>query len=215
MEITHKGWDWTTVTHESWNRISEEFLPVALQWKEKFNSILDIGTGKGRHAFFFAKAGFEVNAIDLSTSSIAAVNDEAQKSNLNITTGVADMTKLPFEDNQFDCVICFHTIYHTDYNGVKQAICEIKRVLKEHGEAFITFNTKENPHFVESESIDGYTMIREDGHEKGIPHCYLDVEDIFEVLSDFTIQSMNKVQNFVREGRESHGIHYYVHIIKK
>lgn len=98
---------------------------------------------------------------------------------------------------------------------MKPAIHEIKRVLKEHGEDFITFNTKDNSHFVEFESVDGYTMIREDGHEIGIPHCYLDVGDMFDLLSDFTIQSMNKVQNFVRNGRESHGIHYYVHIVRK
>ena len=32
MEIQHKGWDWDAVKSESWNEISEEFLPVALSW---------------------------------------------------------------------------------------------------------------------------------------------------------------------------------------
>lgn len=35
---------------------------------------------------------------------------------------------------KFDCVICFHTIYHTNFVGVKKAIDEIYRVLNENGE---------------------------------------------------------------------------------
>ena len=66
MEIQHKGWDWDAVKSESWNEISEEFLPVALSWVRKYHSVLDIGTGKGRHTFFFAKNGFKASAIDLS-----------------------------------------------------------------------------------------------------------------------------------------------------
>ena len=46
MSIAHKGWNWENITSDSWLNISEEFLPVALIWREKFNSILDIGAGK-------------------------------------------------------------------------------------------------------------------------------------------------------------------------
>lgn len=67
--------------------------------KDKFDSVLDIGTGKGRNAFFFAEAGLQVSAIDLSDSSIEVVNEEAQKRNLNLATAVADMTKLLYDDN--------------------------------------------------------------------------------------------------------------------
>lgn len=52
------------------------------------------------------------------------------------------MTSLPYEDGKFDCVVCFHTIYHTDYSGMKNAISEIRRVLSDKGEAYITFNSK-------------------------------------------------------------------------
>ena len=80
MEIQHKGWDWDAVKSESWNEISEEFLPVALSWVRKYHSVLDIGTGKGRHAFFFAKNGFKASAIDLSESSITYVKEQDRKS---------------------------------------------------------------------------------------------------------------------------------------
>ena len=94
MEIQHKGWDWDAVKSESWNEISEEFLPVALSWVRKYHSVLDIGTGKGRHAFFFAKNGFKASAIDLSESSITYVKEQIKEKGLdNIDARVEDMTE--------------------------------------------------------------------------------------------------------------------------
>ena len=190
VEIQHKGWDWDAVKSESWNEISEEFLPVALSWVRKYHSVLDIGTGKGRHAFFFAKNGFKVSAIDLSESSITYVKEQIKEKGL-------------------------HTIYHTSYDGVVKALREINRVLKDKGEAFISFNTKDNPHYVKEKTVDGYTMIATEGHEAGIPHCYVDENDLFGLLQDFEILSMNKEINYVRKGKGTHGVHFYVHVAKK
>ena len=216
VEIQHKGWDWDAVKSESWNEISEEFLPVALSWVRKYHSVLDIGTGKGRHAFFFAKNGLKASAIDLSESSITYVKEQIKEKGLdNIDARVEDMTELSYENQSFDCVICFHTIYHTSYDGVVKALREINRVLKDKGEAFISFNTKDNPHYVKEKTVDGYTMIATEGHEAGIPHCYVDENDLFGLLQDFEILSMNKEINYVRKGKETHGVHFYVHVAKK
>ena len=216
VEIQHKGWDWDAVKSESWNEISEEFLPVALSWVRKYHSVLDIGTGKGRHAFFFAKNGLKASAIDLSESSITYVKEQIKEKGLdNIDARVEDMAKLSYENQSFDCVICFHTIYHTSYDGVVKALREINRVLKDKGEAFISFNTKDNPHYVKEKTVDGYTMIATEGHEAGIPHCYVDENDLFGLLQDFEILSMNKEINYVRKGKGTHGVHFYVHVAKK
>lgn len=212
MKVEHKGWDWTNVTSDSWIQISEEFLPVALQWKEKFHSILDIGAGKGRHAFFFAKSNFQVSAVDYSSSSIEYIKQTAEESKLAVDAQVCDMTQLPYEDESFDCVICFHTIYHTDYKGMQKAVSEIERVLKKNGEAYITFNSKENVKFHEERSVDGFTMIPAEGKEAGIPHCYVNESDIEELLGKFKIVSLSKIQNYVRKEKHVTGIHYFVHI---
>ncbi len=215
MEVKHKGWNWNEVDSSTWDMVSEEFFPIAYSWKDRFHSILDIGAGKGRHSFYFAEYGFDVSAVDLSESSIEYITKVSREKNFKVQAEVADMTKLPFGDNSFDCVICFHTIYHTDYKGVKRALEEIKRVLKNNGEAFISFNTKENSSFIESETYDGYTIIKKEGIEKGVPHCYLNETDLFEILSEFKIISLNKVQNYVRKENKAHGIHFFAHVINK
>ena len=58
-------------------------------------------------------------------------------------------------------------------------------------------------------------MIATEGHEVGIPHCYVDENDLFGLLQDFEILSMNKEINYVRKGKETHGVHFYVHVAKK
>ena len=55
MEIQHKGWDWDAVKSESWNEISEEFLPVALSWVRKYHSVLDMEQGREGTPFSLQK----------------------------------------------------------------------------------------------------------------------------------------------------------------
>lgn len=213
-DIQHKGWDWSEIDNDYWTEISEEFYPIARQWCNKFHSILDVGAGKGRHALYFAENGLEVSAVDLSETSIAYIERAACDKELFVNAMISDMTHLPFEDAFFDGVICFHTIYHTDYEGVKRALREIYRVLRSGGEAYLTFNSKDNPNYRKELSKDGFTMLPEDGFEKGIPHCYLDENDLFEILKDFQIISMDKIQHYIRKGRDTHGIHFFVHLRK-
>ena len=214
MNIHHKGWEWKSVTSGSWDVISEDFLPVALSWCQKYESVLDVGAGKGRHALFFAKNGLKAAAIDLSEDGVNYIKSRAEQEKLDVEASVADMTDLPFENESFDCVICFHAIYHTDYEGVKKALSEIHRVLSPGGEAYITFNAKDNPKFKAELTTDGYTMVPEEGLEQGIPHCYVDVKDVMELLKEFTIVSLNETINFIRKQEKTRGIHFYVHILK-
>lgn len=215
-EIQHRGWDWNAVKSDSWNEVSEEFFPVAFGWIGKFHSVLDIGMGRGRHAFFFGEHGFQVSGIDLSESSIASVREQMEENGLaDIDVSVGDMTELPYDGEHFDCVICFHAIYHTNYDGVVRALREIHRVLKDWGEAFISFNAKDNPYYIRENSVDGYTMMKTEGREAGIPHCYVDENDLFALLRDFEILSMRKTVDYVRKGKGAHGVHYYVHVAKK
>lgn len=61
------------------------------QWKDKFQSALDIGAGKGRHSFFFAENGLETTSVDLSESSLTFIKRKAVEKGLNIHTLAADM----------------------------------------------------------------------------------------------------------------------------
>jgi len=199
MKINSKGFNWELMDQSHWQTVADEFIPVALRWKEKRKrSVLDLGCGIGRNTLFLAELGFNVTAVDLSEAGIKKLELEAAKTELtnNVRTVVCDMLKLPFKPKEFDCVLAFHSVYHTDFNGLRSVITTISRILKDDGELYITFNSKQNPDFKKPSniSINDHTIIKTEGIEKDIPHTYIAYRDVIDFLSDFKISKVQHIQ---------------------
>ncbi|MEN2984151.1 MAG: methyltransferase domain-containing protein [Dictyoglomaceae bacterium] len=78
-----KGWDWNKVKEEIWDNPSEDIYYTLSRWKRLGKTrLLDLGCGKGRHALFFAKEGFEVYALDISESGINILKERYAFSSL-------------------------------------------------------------------------------------------------------------------------------------
>lgn len=207
--VKSKGWDWSKVSEDYWSKVSDEFMPVALRWKDLGKkTALDIGCGRGRHSLYLAELGFDVTATDISSGGIEELQKEAQKRNLDgkIKTVVCDMLELPFTDNSFDCVVGFHSIFHTDYNGLKKVVSKIKAMLKKTGRLYLTLNSKSNPSFKDPSNVqvDDYTIVRTYGIEQGIPHTFLDHDDVVDLLADFKIIKLQQIQNYYEEFISTH-----------
>ncbi len=99
------------------------------------------------------------------------------------------MLNLPFADDTFDCIIAYNVIYHTDTKGFNKSVEEIKRVLKNKGELFITLLSKDSLTFQSADKykhIDNNTILRdEDDTERNVPHFYVDIEDIRKYVIEF------------------------------
>lgn len=188
--IQSKAWDWSKNEDNGWLIPSVEACYLSEAWQSKgFNTFLDLGCGLGRHSIYFAKKGFEVNAVDLSEYGVNHLKKWAEKDQLNIKANVCDMLNLPFADNTIDCIIAYNVIYHTDTEGFIKALTEIKRILKHKGEMFITLLSKDTWSFTNAEKyrrIDSNTILRDEHDtEKDVPHFYLDIEDIKKFFLDF------------------------------
>ena len=210
--IESRAWDWASVPDTSWNQVSDEFLPTALRWQDTGKkTVLDIGCGRGRHALYLAEMGFKVTATDLSPDGINQLNEQAKQKNLesNITTLVCDMLDLPFNKGQFDCVVAFHSVFHTDYRGLKKIINNITNFLNDSGNLYITFNSKSNRAYSDpvNERIDEYTIIKTQGFEKGVPHTHLEYKDVIDLLSDYKIFKIQHIQDSHHRGDS---YHYFV-----
>ncbi|MGD1119077.1 MAG: class I SAM-dependent methyltransferase [Dehalococcoidales bacterium] len=215
--VKSKGWDWSKVSEDYWSVVSDEFLPVALRWQELGKkTVLDIGCGRGRHSLFLAELGFDVTAEDLSPEGIEELKQAAKKRKLDgkIKTVVCDMLEMPFPGKSFDCVLGFHSIFHTDYAGLEKIISQITRMLKQSGRLYITFNSKDNPSFRAPDNVvvDEYTVIRHHGIEQGVPHTFVEYDDIVRLLADYNILKIQQIQDYF-EGLTS--IHFFVEAEKK
>jgi 2-polyprenyl-3-methyl-5-hydroxy-6-metoxy-1,4-benzoquinol methylase len=215
--IKSKAWVWSSVPGNSWNKVSDEFLPVAFRWQNMGKqTVLDIGCGRGRHSLHLAEMGFKVTATDLSPDGIQQLNEQAGQKKLehNISTLVCDMLDLRFDKGQFDCVLAFHSVFHTDYRGLKKIINNITDFLNDSSSLYITFNSKSNRAYSDpvNKRIDEYTIIKTQGFETGIPHTHLDYEDIIDLLSAYKILKIQHIQDFHYRGDS---YHYFVEAEKK
>jgi 2-polyprenyl-3-methyl-5-hydroxy-6-metoxy-1,4-benzoquinol methylase len=98
--------------------------------------VLDAGCGLGRHLRHLARMpelkifGIDKNtwALTETAKSVATMPDAQSKDYL---FSIADITKLPFADSSFDCVICSEVMEHIPDH--EKALKELDRILKPQG----------------------------------------------------------------------------------
>lgn len=108
--------------------------------RQEGRKVLDCGAGGNMPPLsLFASYGYETTGIELSDTQVNRANafGKAQNQVLNVMKG--DMTKLPFEDNAFDVVYSYNSIFHMMKKDIDVAVSEMKRVLKPGGMMFINF----------------------------------------------------------------------------
>lgn len=204
---------------EYWRNPSEEAYYLVNRWKTQAKKdFLDLGCGLGRHSILFGKNAFHVYCFDLSEEALISTKKWAQEEGLQFEYAQGDMLKLPYEDNSVDCIMCRNVISHSDTRGVKQAISEIKRVLRADGECFLTVASKETWGFKQEAwpLLDQNTRVRmDDGPERGIPHFYVDYEEALSLFEEFEIVNIAHVETYYEhDGKRYNSAHFHV-LIKK
>lgn len=109
--------------------------------------ILDVGSGNSRLPQNLSRLGAIVTMLDMENP----LEDTEKKKNKNLKFVLGDMTRLKFQDNSFDKVICISAIEHVDMkSGGKfysaqeyqeraiKAIHELARVTKKGGVFYLT-----------------------------------------------------------------------------
>ncbi|MGA2504603.1 MAG: class I SAM-dependent methyltransferase [Anaerolineales bacterium] len=207
MAEKSKEWNWSANVEDRWRIVADELLPVALLWKNKnYRNILDLGCGIGRNALYLAKMGFSVSAFDLAADGLAQLYKEARRGNLNIDVKLGDMITLPYKSGFFDCVLAFHSIYHTDYDGLIKVLSEIRRVIRKDGQIFITFNSKDSDswNLFSDRRIDEYTLYKTEGPEVDIPHTYLEYADVLNLMKEFHILKIQQILDYRKDRKHAH-----------
>ncbi len=180
-------WDWNVEKRKKWLKPAPGMDQLAARWKKlNFQTLLDRGCGPGRHAIYFAKAGFSVTGMDLSQEALDYLDEWAQQENVNIFTVRGDMFRMPFQDDSFDCVIDYNVSYHTNTTGYFQAVRELYRVLRPGGEVYLTLKSRSDPVFQKAKKedhIDRFTLLQ----EGKTPHFFADESDLQEIFQGFSL----------------------------
>lgn len=120
--------------------------------------LLDAGCGAGRHARAFAKAGWDVEAFDLSEGSIDAAKSHSQSSSPSYRVlDLRDLLDVEEWFGRFDLVTNFFTSlgYFSAEEEQKQVVAGFARALRPGGWLFVDYLNVEHvqSHLVPSETI--------------------------------------------------------------
>jgi len=217
--IESKGWNWKIVDNENekiWKKPSVESYYLLNRWNlQNKKYFLDLGCGLGRHSILFGKNGFDVSCFDISTEAINRTKEWAEEEKLKFNYKVGDMLKLPYNNEQFDCIYCRNVISHTDTEGMKQIIKELDRVMKHNGECYLTLGSKDTSAFKQKDwpLIDENTRLRmEEGPEYKVPHFYADYNLVKELFKNFKIIDIHQEIDYY-EGKDCINESYHYHIL--
>ena len=132
----------------------------------------------------FARAGFEVVAVDASETGLGQLRVAADAEGLPIETRLAAFTELPIDDRSVDHVLAWNVLYHGDGDIVRNAFAQCARVLRADGTAQLTMLSKRNRSFGVGREIRPDTFVDDASTgDKDHPHFYVDAATLTTMLA--------------------------------
>ena len=120
-------------------------MAALIEMLPRAGRVLDVGCGYGRIALPLARAGYDVQGIDISENLIKAAVAAADAEGLRLAFATASMMSLPYPSDSFDVVVCLWSAFHELLETEEQtrAMREMLRVLGPGGLAVIEGPTYE------------------------------------------------------------------------
>jgi len=142
---------WYNVRH--WTILKEELETLNDRWSG--GKVLNIGCAHGSDFIPLDFKRFQFYGIDISKNLLLLAKKYSKKFDLIFHLILSDMRFLPFKDSSFDYIVCVATLHHLLKKRERiLALREIKRVLKQGGEAFISVWNRDNPELPDEEIIE-------------------------------------------------------------
>jgi len=130
--------------------INEKYVPYEKQfsfiegafrkYQKKVHSILDLACGTGIHSLYFARKGYRVVGIDLSSEMLSIARQKARIERVEIDFLEGDIRDLHF-NREFDAAICVNqsVMSCVTYTDISNFFIGVKNALKDAGIFVVDF----------------------------------------------------------------------------
>lgn len=123
---------------------------------------LDLGCGAGRHVVLMGNENIIPYGIDISSEGVAYTKLLLRHIGMgqfcdHIVCG--DFTQIPFEDNFFDGILAFGSLYYGDNETVKAAFSEIYRLCAPEGSILLLVRGCEDYRYGQGKEIEKNTFV--------------------------------------------------------
>jgi len=129
--------------------------------------VLDIATGPGYIAEAFAKNSREVLGMDLTEAMLAIARARTEEHGVkNISFSTGDAQNLPFDEGQFDVVVCRLALHHLQQPA--KVVSGMSRVCRRDG-MVLTEDIYASEHPARAAYQDRWEILRDPAHVRTLP----------------------------------------------
>jgi malonyl-CoA O-methyltransferase len=134
IQTAYNEWSDSYDTNMNLTRDLDSNVTRSLLGGQRFESILEIGSGTGKNTMFLAEIGNHVHALDFSTGMIARAKEKVKAENVRFET--ADLIKhWPCDNNAYDLIVCCLVLEHIE--TLSPIFAEAHRVLRSSGKFLV------------------------------------------------------------------------------
>lgn len=143
-----------------WKHFDQIILKAFAIKNKSRGQLIDLGCGPGQTTkFLFDNGVTDILGIDLSPEMVKVASRLYQ----NIKFETADMLNLNYTEKSFGSAIAFYSIIHFNYEQIKTAFQEVKKILIDRGEFLFSFHIGDyvvhmDNFFDEKVNIDFYAL---------------------------------------------------------
>ncbi|MDP2628915.1 MAG: methyltransferase domain-containing protein [Nanoarchaeota archaeon] len=191
---------WNNIAKE-WHKFKTEKNTDKIEFlKNATGNVLDLGSGSGRYLAKIKNG--KMWLVDFSEEMINLAKKKAKKEKIPAEFFVADLTKLPFEDNFFDFAISMSSLHCLNKKQSEKAVKELYRVLKPKSKVKISVWNKNAKRFRNAKK-EKYIAWR----DKGKRYYYLfdekEIHDLFKKAGFRIIEKIPPERNIVFVGEKN------------
>jgi rhodanese-related sulfurtransferase len=101
----------------SWLLASADLLP-------RGGRVLDVASGRGRHALLLAGAGFQVRAVDADAAAVGRLRDVAASVGLDLDAAILDLeaSEVDLGESLYDLVLVVHYLHRPLFPALRRAL---------------------------------------------------------------------------------------------
>ncbi|WP_405175819.1 class I SAM-dependent methyltransferase [Paenibacillus sp. FSL H8-0261] len=150
-------------------------------------TILDCGAGGDTPPLsLFANYGYATYGIEMNVEQMNRANQFAAERGQNLNIYQGDMRQLALNDESMSFVYSYNSIFYMKKQDVKEAINELKRVLKPGGLLFVNFLTIKD--FRVGDGVDlGEHQYEQMEDDELVIHSYYDYDEADSMFSDMQL----------------------------
>ncbi len=164
-------------------------------------TVLIPGCGYGRNCLYFAKLGFSVTGIDISSVGIEIAKKNSEKYNLSIEYVTGDVLQVLPTGKKYDGVFA-HNLLHLFLEGDRMKLINgLKNSLRKSGVLIVNVFSVNDPSFGEGVQVEENTFFEPDGHYSH----YFTKNELVNYFNDLTPIMLREIEETEEHGKK--GLH--------